>query len=205
MKEAIVFDLDNTLLDTLPRHYQVYCEIVKRRGAPPLSYGVYVAMRANNDLGNSVLIDRVHGFQENVDKEWLEAIESTEMLRLDQCIIDRNLLVRIAEDYIIILLSLRSNLENAQRQLTQLGILEYFQKVIFLRHQSEVNPKVKALQALSCEWVLRYFVGDSGADFEASEQSNVPFVAVDTGLYKQKFVANKFPTVNHFISNLIKA
>lgn len=199
MKESIVFDLDNTLLDTWPRHYKVYCEIVTRRSETPIPYGVYVAMRANYTLSNAQLVQNVHGIVDNIDREWREIIESKEMLAVDTLIVDKDLLDRVAGKYALLLLSLRSNIENAMHQIELCGILKLFTRVQFVAHQAGHNPKTAALQSIKQDFGVRCFVGDSKSDLEAATGADLPFVMVGTGLYRCQEKVRQYPTVNHFL------
>ena len=97
-------------------------------------------------------------------------------------IIDLNLLKDIKKRYKLYfyVVSLRSNKENAFKQVKSFDFYNEFEEFIFLEH-SQSNPKNKVLNDLNNNNEVLFFVGDSSTDYDAAIINNIKFIHVQTG------------------------
>lgn len=191
---AIVFDLDDTLINTHSRHYFVTKYIIERLNYSfESSFDVYKDFRREHQA--SALNFFINTYQpdsqeiEQFRKLWIKNIESLKFLAKDEAIYQENFFDSLAKEHNakLIILSLRSHHENAQKQMDHFGINKYFEKIIFVQHAKDKNPKVEVLQEIKQEYNILMFVGDSATDMQAAQEANVKFIGVNTGLYKLEY------------------
>src|SRR4051812_29766720 len=109
---ALVFDLDDTLIDTRRRHFQVVHDFLTLKEITPFSFDEYLEKRKRGTLSNIDLI-RLCYPGKTLDKHfkdfWKENIESSYYLNFDTTIVDFDLLKQVSTANDIYILSLRSN------------------------------------------------------------------------------------------------
>lgn len=184
---AIILDLDDTLLST---HYRQYCcinDYLANIGLSFVDFEKYFQLRRSDNLSNSNLLKSLH-----IDPDWekfklyyQQNIESEKYLALDTLIVEKQLLAEAKKkNFKLILLSLRSNQSNSLKQLQNSGLADYFDEIHFVQHELHNNPKLALLKQLSQSYNIIAFCGDSVSDYEAAEQLNINFVQVKTSLYQ---------------------
>lgn len=183
MDRFAVFDLDDTLIDTKTRHYRVYCDAVSAHGSTPLSFAAYRSMRAQGKTNRQIVLDTDGAPVDTCHAFWLQNIENERYLHYDHSIIHDRLLadLKFKNNLKLVLLSLRSNLVSAHKQLSWLSFGSLFDEVHFLKHQRDRNPKVEQLDLLKSRGDIFFFAGDSYSDQEAAEAAEVLFLGVNTG------------------------
>lgn len=206
--KAIILDLDDTLVST---HYRQYCcinDFLTTNGKNFIAFDDYLQQRRLNNLSNTNLIKTL-----KIDLDWesfgiyyLQNIEAEKYLALDELIVEKGLLSLASEmNFKLVLLSLRSNSVNSEKQLQNLGIAEFFDRIIFEKHDGILNPKMYQLKQLSSQFSIVAFCGDSIADYEAAKQLNINFVQVKTALYQlPNFeMAIQVDNINEYFSSIL--
>lgn len=205
---AIILDLDDTLLST---HYRQYCcinDYLVGIGLSFIDFEKYFQLRRSNNLSNSNLLKSLH-----IDPDWekfnlyyQQNIEAEKYLALDTLIAEKQLLTQVKKkDFKLILLSLRSNPTNSQKQLQDSGLAEYFDEIHFVQHGLHDNPKLPILKHLSQTYNIITFCGDSASDYEAAEQLNINFAQVKTSLYQLPGFekATQFTDINQYFLSIL--
>lgn len=206
--KAIILDLDDTLLST---HYRQYCCIngyLINEGKQFISFDDYLQMRHSNNLSNTNLLTTL-----NIDLDWeafrlyyLDNIEAENYLALDELIVEKHFLTEVVQKgFKLVLLSLRRNEANSQKQIQSLGIDVFFERIYFEKHDQDTNPKLNRLQQLNTEFDIVAFCGDSASDYEAAQQLNINFVQVKTSLYRLLDFeqARQFDNINQYFSTIL--
>jgi phosphoglycolate phosphatase-like HAD superfamily hydrolase len=204
MQKAILFDLDDTLIDTKIRHYQVIRKFLEISNSNVLPcYNQYFDYRKC-----AVKNENIINFFSNADpdlflKYWHENIESVDFLQFDKQIVDEVVLKNLKEkeNYIFILISLRSNQMNAYNQFNKFTFSKLFDHVFFLKHKKIANPKTSVITELKKHYSILTFIGDSPTDFESSQESEVDFMGVETGWYLPGS-HKTYSSINEVISKL---
>ncbi len=206
--KAIILDLDDTLIST---HYRQYCcinDYLIKDGKKFIAFDDYLQIRHSNNLSNTNLLTTL-----NIDLDW-EAfrlyyqnnIESENYLALDELIVEKHFLEAIVQkDLKLVLLSLRANEANSKKQIHNLGIDVFFDRIYFEKHDHGTNPKLNRLQQLNTEFDIVAFCGDSASDYEAAQQLNINFVQVKTSLYRLPDFeqARQFDNINQYFSTIL--
>lgn len=204
---AIILDLDDTLISTHFRQYSCINDYLSDAGIHFISFDAYLELRRQNRFSNTQLLKslQIEPGGENFATYYLKNIESERYLALDNLIVEKQLLAdTLQKNFKLILLSLRSNHHNSLRQLQNLEIDGFFSEIFFEYHNLEINSKLSRLQQLQATNNITAFCGDSLSDYEAAERLNINFVQVRTSLYHlQDFKhAAQFSTINQFLSSL---
>ena len=206
--KAIILDLDDTLLST---HYRQYCcikDYLVNEGKQFISFEDYLQMRRSNNLSNTNLLTTL-----NIDLDW-EAfksyyqnnIESENYLALDELIVEKYFLAAVLENgFKLVLLSLRGNEANSLKQIQNLGIDVFFERIYFEKHDHGTNPKLNRLQQLNNDFSIVAFCGDSVSDYKAAQQLNINFVQVKTSLYLLSDFeqARQFDNINQYFFTIL--
>lgn len=202
---AIVFDLDDTLINTSKRHYNLVSDYLSKRGILALSYEQYIFVRKHNKLSNAQLLKRYYpGTEQGFEGFWIENIESSEYLHYDTELVNRFLLRKLKDktSCSFILLSLRSNVETAEKQFSSLTFSADFSLRYFLAH-ALTNPKAVILEELKNQFDELMFIGDSHNDWISAETAGVEFRGVNTGFYTLDS-PNNYSDVNQLLETLLK-
>lgn len=206
--KAIILDLDDTLVST---HYRQYCcinDFLTANEKNFIAFDDYLQQRRQHNQSNTNLIKAL-----KIDLDWksfyahyTENIEAEKYLALDELIVEKNLLaLAVQMNFKLVLLSLRSNPVNSEKQLQSLGIAGFFDKIIFEKHGDTLNPKIFHLKQLSSQFSIVAFCGDSTDDYEAAKQLNINFVQVKTALYQlPNFeMAIQVDNINEYFSSIL--
>lgn len=205
----LIVDLDDTLIDTQIRQYEVFCFVVKNHLAltPQHDKETYYTIRREKGFSNISFLKTYYNINEDSQThfrdKWLELIEDKKFLSLDRPILkNADALTGFSKknSLSLILLSLRSFPERGLEQLRSLGMESWFDQVFFLQHHP-VNPKIETVRKLKEKSSnIVGLIGDSSIDKEAAELNGIPFYKVNTGIYN--FVSkNEFDTINDLIEN----
>lgn len=205
MKKIILLDLDDTLIETTFRQYEVIKAYFDQTKIKISSFDEYQYFRSLNKSSNlsyvnlftndEILINHFKSF-------YLENIESDLFLNYDRLIVEKMLMSKVSNHYYLILISLRSNTENSINQLKKLKLLDIFQEVYFLKHNS-INPKINIISTLKSKHEILSFAADSISDFEAAKSNDVEFIGVKTGLFKINGKFQLFNDINEYFRTLI--
>ncbi|MEO8568804.1 MAG: HAD hydrolase-like protein, partial [Ginsengibacter sp.] len=115
---AVIFDLDDTLIDTQKRHFNIVKDFLKEVGKS-LDFEEYLNIRKKNNWPNSGIIKKVCPLKvDDFSSFWRLNIENMKYLKHDIEIVDTALLneLKTKRPCDFILLSLRSNPASAEEQ-----------------------------------------------------------------------------------------
>jgi phosphoglycolate phosphatase-like HAD superfamily hydrolase len=202
--KAIVFDLDDTLIDTKERHFNVVKDFISAYGKT-LNFEEYLNMRKFNNWSNSEIIKQIYNLNENdFSSFWKINIERREYLNYDVEIVNNDLLMKLKSkgDYDFILLSLRSDFDTAEEQFKNFSFCFLFDKYFFLKH-NDINPKIEKLKYYKNLYKHIIFISDSQADYNAATNAGIEFIGVQSGIY-HLFCNENFDNINSFLLNNIQ-
>lgn len=184
MQTILLFDLDDTLINTRIRHYKVVENFFVRHNRRFVDYKEYLKLRRDN-ISNSAIVRMFDpGMSEAFQEHWQHSIEGQKYLQYDCPIVSTELLKQLkCRNYILGIVSLRSNSVTAIYQLKRIELYSYFDSVNFLAHNAQTNPKIEILKDLSNKFKVAGFVGDAETDKQAAERNNILFYGVKTGIY----------------------
>ena len=206
MNKIIILDLDDTLINTQLRHFNVISEYINQfYNSFKIDFNQYVKLkkfgRSNIEILKLYEKKRIDHFK----KYWLLNIESSNMLRHDKQIIDNNILLKIKNDFNIDfkVISLRTNKLNALSQVKSFSFINSINNFYFLPHNNVSNPKDLFIKNMFSEKQILYFIGDSYSDYEAATANNITFIQVETG-FKQFNHVLSFDHINNALNTLFK-
>lgn len=206
MKRCIVFDLDETLIYTHKRQFQVIKDFFQLHNFPfNTSPDEYLFYRKSRTKTNTDFVKSLNhpNFDLNLfGNYYSQSIESPKYLSFDELIVDLNKLKQLKKSYEVslIILSLRTNNVNSINQIRNLGIADIFDRIIFQKHNSTLNPKTLSLLELKKEYEILHFIGDSYSDYHAAIEARVPFIKVDTGIYNFQCEESSFSSINQYLN-----
>ncbi len=191
MSKMIIFDLDDTLIDTKKRHFNIISDFLQHFFAEKklISFSEYLILRKKNCFSNFDVINFLRN--EKIEKKFfenyfLQRIEQENDLKTDSEIVNFDFLKNLKQKNIkLMVLSLRSNIENAIKQVKNFQFSTFIDDFIFLKHSD--NPKTKVLSEIKGKNEILFYAGDSVIDYEAAIQNNISFFGVKTGFYEYDF------------------
>ncbi len=184
--KTILFDLDDTLIDTNYRQFSVIKHSIINLGESfNLDYSYYLEFRKRQKVSNSDFVIAHYPLIEieEFQKAFSANIEHENFLNLDTLLVDSSLLLNISTKYKISLLSLRQNRENGIKQLKSLGIKNIFENIYFIKHQDKY---VKASFIENSKLKFDYYIGDSEIDKIAAKSNNILFFGVNSNIHNQE-------------------
>jgi len=196
---AIVFDLDDTLIDTRRRHFNVVNDFLLANGRS-LDFGSYLNMRKKDKLSNREIVKQYYSLNEDeFSSFWNINIENPDYLEYDIEVVDSALLKKLknGDSYDFILLSLRSNIESAIQQFIKFNFSSLIDEYIFLKH-ADLNPKIEKIQYYKALYQQIIFISDSQDDCNAAATAGVEFVGVRSGVYPI-CCNSQFEDINSFL------
>lgn len=195
MFNYILCDLDGTLLDDSERHYRCYCDIVARYGGECVTKERYWELKRNK-IKRTVLLEetKFKGQYEQYANDWVRDIESDVYLKLEQpkekmveCL--RLLKAQTKQLYLV---TMRQNRKTLLRQLDNLKMTDYFDKICCVsplgeKTKSEVIGDLYANQEKNEETGI-LVIGDSEADEALARDKNAQFIGMTDGLRKSCYL-----------------
>jgi len=204
---CIVFDLDETLISTTKRQFQVIKNFFEsNKKELPIDFEDYIRIRKNTKKSNLDIFRLLKSKKLNEREFQLffsKNIESMDFLLLDELIVEIHLLEKLKRQKgrKLALLSLRSSSENSLNQLRNLLLYDLFDEIFFEKHSKEFNPKTNRLNQIQKKTSTIQFIGDSKSDFEAANETNLEFIKVNTGLFDFNFSGESFSDINLLIKS----
>ncbi len=201
MNQTIVLDLDDTLINTNFRQYEVIRSFFDLYNVKISSFQDYLDFRISNKASNVNYAEQY--FCKKIDLKiyrdyFIENIEKDRFLDLDTLIVEIDLLKKLSEEYNLVLLSLRSSYIQGIKQLEKLKLKPFFNDIYFVKHNI-INPKILILNNLKLQSNILSFVGDTVTDYEAARNCELPFIVVNTGLFKITEKLETYETINNYI------
>jgi phosphoglycolate phosphatase len=190
-KRNIFLDLDETLIDTSERHYQVYCDIInvlnlkeqvnkeefwkkKRQG--------FSTVEIIGDIDNRTSME--------FSKLWVENIERRKYLVYDKLLDNTlDLLSKLTKEKLIVL-TMRNNRKNLIWELKKLGIYDKFDSILSCSPLKNKDKSVPLLEYTRenniCLDNNSIIVGDSETDIITGKKLNLTTIAVTYGIRSEK-------------------
>lgn len=202
----VIFDLDETLIYTFYRQYKVIESFFEIRQIKlNQNFESYLELRKEKKISNFDYF-KMHLQDNKIEEDFrsyfLENIESVDFLKLDTLIVDINLLKGYKNkiNAVFLILSLRTNEHNSKNQIEQLGLSSVIDNAIFLKHNKVLNPKIEALSILKKRYNVVCFIGDSLTDLNAANETNIPFIKVNTNIFDFEYSDKSYSTINDFLN-----
>jgi len=186
----IALDFDGTIVDCEARQMSVLSAVLLRKGLKVDLKSVWNFKRSGLNTRDS-LFSAGLSFNQGTEIQsiWAAEVEDLGWLPLDQLFPGvRNLLGEwVRSGHTLTLLSARTRGEWLTCQVRNLGIMEYFYRVICVDPLRADVCKAIALRDVSAS----FFIGDTESDWRAAKLSGVGFFAVCTGQRSEAFLKNK--------------
>lgn len=201
--DMFFFDFDGPILDVSDRYFTVYAHTLRECGGDPLSKAEYWNLKRNNISEMEIISKTLE--KKRIVKYLLQRkilIEDPSFLSLDR--IWPDLLSdykTILKKYPAILVTLRSNPQNLQRQLIDLGIGSWFHQVLShsnidmaddrwkikvqLIQKSKLLNKIKPNESI--------FFGDTETDILTGKALGMKTVAISFGIRNQEILLKYQP------------
>lgn len=195
----LIFDLDGTLICSKTRLYKLFCKIVESTN---LSQEEYWSLKFSGQ-SNTDILKTVYSFSNNqislfID-EWMKNIELDEYLTIDTLIEGaEDFLQKISLNNTLYLCTARQSYSQTIKQLTNLGIVSYFEEV-FVTEQKK--SKVELLKNSDIEFDhLDWIIGDTGHDIITGKELNINTCAVLSGFMSKEKLMNYKP--NNIVADI---
>jgi phosphoglycolate phosphatase-like HAD superfamily hydrolase len=197
MRGAIFLDLDGPLLDVSERYHRLHCDLVSRHGGRPLDRETYWQAKRERIpepeiLAPTGLSPHAVAELEAARSQW---IESPEYLRFDRpwpWTIPT--LEALADASSLVLVTLRRYPDRLLRQLGQLDLRRYFDRVVSGPGDGTVEAKARLLRD---ERILippgSVLVGDTEIDIASGRALNLRTIAVRSGIRSDAQLARWAP------------
>ena len=205
MNSKVIFDLDDTLINTRKRHYHVVKLFFNSKFNDEFfDFETYSNFRISGKSNYEIISSVFNVNYLEFKKFWLLNIEESSSLFFDKNIVLLKLLKEIKKkfEFDFYVVSLRSNKVNALNQVRRMNFYNEFKEFIFLSH-SDLNPKVQILKELNKKREIEFFIGDSYTDYEAAKQNEIKFIHVQTGWERKHDVyVESFKDINCALKNI---
>jgi len=196
MFDAIVVDLDGTLVDCAARHYACYLSACAELGAPHLPAQAYWQMKRRHAPWPDIFSEA--GAQMDparAEKAFLALIEAPEYLQLDTLYGDslRALTELKKKASRLVLVTMRRRRDGMMRQLADLNIAGFFDG-IGCRGDAELESKAAiARNALPATARTIAWIGDTEEDILAARAIGALECAVHRGLRDRQYLEKREP------------
>ena len=194
--DAIIVDLDGTIIDCSARHYACYAEIANRLGLRCLHANRYWAMKRARASWSAILAETDDkGDPEQFDREFSASIEDPAYLRLDTLCVGASVaLTRLREmTSSLLLATMRREAMRLQEQLAQIGIVSMFDRIC-CRGSNFVTAKAAVVRdALPPRAKKLAWVGDTEEDIDAARFVGASAWAIHGGLRERQYLEAQKP------------
>jgi phosphoglycolate phosphatase len=186
-KRLIFLDLDETLLDTSERHYQVYCDIIDELNLHiPLDKNEFWKLKRNGISTVEILEEIDPEILLEFSKLWIKKIESKNYLIYDKLFKDSlGLLSKLSQEKLI-LVTMRNNRENLIWELKKLGLYNKFNTILSCSPLNNTDKSVPIQEFINeNQFILdknSIIVGDSETDIITGKKLNITVIAVSYGI-----------------------
>lgn len=189
----IIFDLDGTLIDSKPRLYALFQQLVP---TSELTFEQYWDFK-HDRLSNQTILSREFGYE---DKEitafvsdWMDLIESPAFLELDGNLPGMHeALATLKLKAKLHVCTARQLREPVIVQLTQLGLLQYFDEVMVTEQRNTKESLIT--QQVGDLTPADWMIGDTGKDVQVGDALGIQTCAVLTGFMTRESLAGYNPS-----------
>lgn len=187
----IYFDLDGTLLDVSQRNYLVYKNITEKLHGLPLFFDEYWGLKRNKIPFSEILKQSNIKNSERFFNQWFKEIEAYRYLKKDKLYPwTKDVLTLLSKRNSLYLMTLRRRPFNLKRQLKELEITDYFDKLWIS------NENLSDKSSLLCAAVkdkTAILIGDTEVDIVAAKKAGIKSIAVSSGIRTGDFLMKENP------------
>jgi phosphoglycolate phosphatase len=203
----IFFDLDGPLLDVSERYQILHRDLIEAMRGTPLTPNIYWQRKRQRCPEAAILEElAISELEPSYSRRRLDLIETDKYLAYDRLWPwTRPVLTTLIARYTLILVTVRSNREALERQLTRLNLRRFFKAIL---SESATNP-VEAQKARLIHDYLSpqdiptrgsWIIGDTEADIGAGQLLGMTTVAVRCGIRDDEQLARMDP--NYLIDDI---
>lgn len=187
----IFFDLDGTLIDSRTRLYDLFIELSKI----DITFDEYWFLKRQMISNQDILIKNLFS-QEQVSyftDKWMEKIELPHYLGKDRKFDFTTQVLQALKKkgYKMFVITARQSIEEANNQLKDLGIFEYFDDFLVTEQRFEKCDLIKNYKVKITS--NDFMVGDTGVDIKAGKTLGMKTVAVLTGFRSKENLVSYCP------------
>lgn len=181
-KKVVAFDLDGTILDSRKRHEVLLQKLVsKHYGFLDTSDLISFKREGFSNIDYLLLKKIPEDVAKEIQKEWIELIETDEYLEMDTLYSDSlSILNKYSQDNDLILLTARKDSQRVFDQLKKFKIDKYFKEVCIVYPDNNVVEK-------KCMYLRKYcaqiMVGDTKVDYCAARSAGIEFIYRGDGFH----------------------
>lgn len=181
----IIFDLDGTLIDSRPRLYALYRQLVP---TTRLTFEKYWELKRAK-FSNSALLRQYEDFSDEeiifFERTWMSLIETPEHLALDTNFPGlHETLARLTTQATLHVCTARQNRQPVLDQLDKFNLLKYFDGVLVTLQNSSKEELIEAHlpNRGSHDWII----GDTGKDIQVGQRLGMQTCAVLSGFLSRE-------------------
>lgn len=185
-------DLDGTIIDSFKRHYILLKRILNKYGvSKKFLYDDYREKKTdglNNIKYMTDVLNISDKLAKEIQKEWIDNIESKEMLNFDVLYNDSIDFLEFLkqEGYDIIFLTARNNEKLTLLQLKKLGLYKYSKKVIIVNTENSIANKSAIIDREKNNDCI--MVGDTEVDYKSSKNCQIDCYILNRGFRSLNFL-----------------
>ncbi len=192
--DAVLFDWDGVLLDSLGAAFNVYNKIFARIGTKLLTKEQFLELQSPNWYDFYVKVGLPTSLWKEVDGEWLRLYgEESPELHVDA----RRCLDSLSSAGLKLALVSNGSRSRIEGELARFGLRPSFQVVLFGEKREELKPSPvmleRALEAIGVRPQGAVYVGDSPADIQAAKNAGVPSFAIARGSIQDERLRKEGP------------
>ncbi len=192
--DAVLFDWDGVLLDSLGAAFNVYNKIFTRIGTKLLTKEQFLEVQSPNWYDFYVKVGLPTSLWKEVDGEWLRLYEEeSPELHADA----RRCLDSLKNVGLKLALVSNGSRSRVESELAKFGLRPSFQAVLLGEKREELKPSPvmleRALEAIRVRPQGAVYVGDSPADIQAAKSAGVPSFAIARGPIQNERLRKESP------------
>lgn len=192
---TIFLDLDGTLLDTSQRHYMLYSDLLDKMFPNILKHSLpqFWNLKRSGTKTRDILHPSLpNGILTCFEEEWMHKIEKKSYLQYDKLFPGiKSVLQRLNREFDLVLVTLRSNRDNLQWELSKLYLKSYFKSILSGKGPKKSLIEDYLTQNYSGESCL--VVGDTEEDIKAGSELEMVTVSVTCGIRSKEFLEEFHP------------
>ncbi len=199
MRRNIFIDLDGTLIDARHRLFRLFSDITLQN---LLDFEDYWELKKAMYSNEWILTNYFYYSESQIDNfksVWLEKIETDQYLAYDNLFPETvPFLTKASETHELYLLTSRQFAEKAEQQLKEMGIFNFFKKILVTAQRSGKTELIrKSNIQINNDDIL---IGDTGIDIQTAKEVGMRSMAVLTGCRSRSILKKYSP--DHIMNNL---